>query len=279
MKLALMVDAPNTIPGESYVKVPSGPYMETLGLAAELGFDGVEILIGRPETADIESLQAAVAQTGMQVAAINSGRLYFDYGLALISADAVIQTAGRTALLDLARHTAPLQAPINIGVFRGLPAARKQAEAFNLLVEILQETADEIAELDITLMLEPGNQKEFPFIYSTAVGIACVEQTNRPNVALMLDTFHMSMEDESLTDAFAAAIPMLKHIHFLDRQRNPPSDKSEGFDLISVLETLQRYHYQHYISMPLMQDDDLVKTADRISALKSTIEKISKHGE
>jgi sugar phosphate isomerase/epimerase len=275
MKLALMVDAPNTIPGDGYVKVPAGSYMETLALAAELGFDGVEILIGHPETAEIEFLQAAAAETGLEVAAINSGRLYFDYGLGLVSDDSSVRAASRTALLALVRQTTPLKVPINIGVFRGLPAPGNQVEAFSQLVTLLQETADEIVETGVILVLEPGNQIEFPFIYSSADGIALVKQVNRKNVALMLDTFHMSIENEIFSDAFAEAMPMLRHIHFLDRHRNPPSFQSEDFDFIGVLQTLRRHNYQHFISMPLLQNGDFTKTADTVAALKTAIKNLN----
>jgi hypothetical protein len=53
MKLALMIDVPNTIPNESYVRVPSGSFEETLALAAKLGFDGVELLIDHPNVGNL----------------------------------------------------------------------------------------------------------------------------------------------------------------------------------------------------------------------------------
>ncbi|MFZ0548370.1 MAG: sugar phosphate isomerase/epimerase family protein [Candidatus Promineifilaceae bacterium] len=274
MKLALMIDAPNAIPGDSYVKVPTGPYKETLALAAEMGFDGVEILIDHPDTNEFGALQEAAARTGMEVAAINSGRLYFDHGLGLVSEDADVREASRAALLALAHQTALFKVPINIGVFRGLPAPENRADAASQLMTILQETADKVADIGVTLVLEPGNKFEFPFIYSTADGIALVEQAGRPNIALMLDTFHLSMENESLPNAFEVAMPLLRHIHFLDRQRNPPSNQSEDFDFIGVLQMLQRHNYQHFISMPLLQDGDITKTADRIAALRTAITNI-----
>ncbi len=278
MKLALMIDVPNTVPNQSYVRVPSGSFEETLTLAAKLGFDGVELLIDHPDRADFSGLQTALAKTGLTVAAINSGRLYFEYGLGLVSEEPTIKAASVEALLKLIYQTAHFQAPINIGVFRGLPRNGNQDWAFHQLKEILQKTADEIAHLGVKLVLEPGNQNEFPFIYSTAKGIALVEQINRRNVSIMLDTFHMSIENETFTESFSSAMPMLEHIHFLDRLRNPPSYRSQKFDFTGALRMLHRLQYAHFISMPMLQNGNVTATRSVIAAIKRTIQYASTNG-
>lgn len=268
MKLALMIGTPDAVPGSGYVTVPTGAYADSLALAAALGFDGVEVLIGKPTAAEIDALGTALANTGLAVAAINSGRLYFDYGLALLSQDVGVQAAAREALRELVRLTAPLAAPINIGVFRGMPSSVDSATNEHL-VRIMQEIADEIAALKIDLMLEPSNEKEFPFICSTPEGLAFVERIGRPNVKLMLDTFHMSVQEEDLPASLEKAMPVLRHVHLLDRERNPPSRDSKRFDLPGVLQTLQRYHYQHFLSLPLLQNGDRKATKKAVAALRS----------
>jgi sugar phosphate isomerase/epimerase len=278
MKLALMIDVPNTIPNQSYVRVPFGSFDETLTLAARLGFDGVELLIDHPNRLDLSDLPAALSKTGLTVAAINSGRLYFDYALGLVSDVPAIRESSRAALMALVHQTAPFQAPINIGVFRGLPQNGNRAWAYQQLKGILQETADEIADLGIMLVLEPGNQLEFPFIYSTDDGISLVQKVNRRNVSLMLDTFHMSVEHENLTSSLTAAMPMLHHIHFLDRQRNPPSHRSQSFDFSGVLRILHRHQYPHFISMPLLQNGNLNATRNIVSAIRRAVQYASTYG-
>lgn len=268
MKLALMIGTPDTVADSGYVTIPTGAFADSLALAATLGFDGVEVLIGKPNAAEIDALGTALANTGLAVAAINSGRLYFDYGLALLSQDVAVQTAAREALRELVRLTAPLAAPINIGVFRGMPSP-VDAAANEHLVRILQEIADEIAGLKIDLMLEPSNEKEFPFICSTPEGLALVERIGRPNVKLMLDTFHMSIQEEDLAASLQQAMPVLRHVHLLDRERNPPSRDSKRFDLLGVLQTLQHYDYQHFLSLPLLQNGDRMATEKVVAALRS----------
>jgi sugar phosphate isomerase/epimerase len=232
-----------------------------------LGFDGVEVMVGKVTVAEIDALGAALAQTGLGLAAINSGRLYFDYGLALLAADRDAAAAARDALRELVQLTAPLAAPINIGFFRGLPPPSDPAAA-DRLVTILQETADEIATFKTELLLEPSNEKEFPFICSTVEGMQLVQRIARPNVRLMLDTFHMSVQAEDLVASLTEAMPLLRHIHLMDRDRNPPSSASKAFDLNGVLATLRRHHYQHYLSMPLVQSGDREATEQIVAALR-----------
>jgi sugar phosphate isomerase/epimerase len=268
MKLALMIGGLDAAPGSGYLTIPTGSYADSLPLAAELGFDGVEVLVGKPTAGEIDALGTALTRTGLALAAINSGRLYFDYGLALLAEDRDAEKAARDALRELVRVTAPLAAPINIGFFRGLPLSSESAAA-DRLVLIMQEIADEIAALDVELLLEPSNEKEFPFIYSTAEGLRLVKRIARPNVCLMLDTFHMSVQGEDLAASLAEAMPLLRHIHFLDRDRNPPSSASEAFDLPGVVTTLRRHNYQHFLSMPLVRNGDRQATKQIVAALRA----------
>jgi sugar phosphate isomerase/epimerase len=69
----------------------------------------------------------------------------------------------------------------------------------------------------------------------------------------MLDTFHMAAENEDAPASIERAMPYLRHIHFLDKERNPPSPADAHIDVPGILRALARARYRHYLSMPLVR--------------------------
>ena len=267
IKLALMTGTPEMVSG-GYVAAPTGSFQETVSRAARLGFDGVEILASTRVAGDIYALRKALAKTNLEVAGVNSGRLLAEEGLALLCGTSRHCAMTRTAMYDLIRLAAPFSTHINIGMFRGLPAAQDQDNSFRRLVRILQQLADYAASLGVDLLIEPQNREEFPFIYSTAEGITFVKEVNRPNVGLMLDTFHMLIEQENMIASIEQAMPYLRHIHLLDKDRNPPLHTSLEIDLEGIFRTLQRHDYQHYLAVPLVRDKVDQATIDAVAHLR-----------
>jgi sugar phosphate isomerase/epimerase len=269
MKFALMVGAPDMMDEGGYVATPTGLFRETIERAARLGFDGVEILAARRVAGDLYALRKALTNTRIEVAGINSGRLLSEEGLALLCGTSRHCAMTRTAMFDLIRFAAPFRTHINIGMFRGLPPDTDSEASFERLVGILRRFADYAASLNVDLLIEPQNRKEFPFIYSTAEGIKFVEQVNRPNVGIMLDTFHMLLEAENMPASIERAMPYLRHIHLLDKDRNPPSHSSTEIDLPGIMGVLARHRYRHYLSMPLVSGKDDSATVEALRHLRT----------
>ena len=250
MKLALMVGPPDMAAEGGYVKTPIGAFDKTVARAAWLGFDGVEVLAGKRTNGDIYALREALRHTNME-ATFNSGRLFFDHGLVLLCGTSKQCSMTRAAMYDLIRFAGAFSGHINIGMFRGMPTDPDQGPALDRLVEIMRQFADYALGLGVDLLLEPSNKKEFPFISSTSEGLEMVKRIDRPNVGIMLDTFHMHVEGEDMIDSLERAMPYLRHIHFLDPNRDPPSRATTAFDVRGIFRTLARHNYGHLLSMPL----------------------------
>jgi D-psicose/D-tagatose/L-ribulose 3-epimerase len=269
MKLALMVGAPDMTPG-GYVEAPTGAYAATLNRAAHLGFDGVEVMAAERSATDLSELRQALAATRLGLAGINSGRLFSDFGLALLCGDSQQCGLTRSAIYGLIRLAAPFGAHINIGMFRGRPASGDDGPALGRLVGILREMGEYAHRLGVGLLLEPQNRKEFPFVVGTAEGLALVRRVDHPSVGLMLDTFHMVMEGEDPCISIERALPYLRHIHLLDMQRSLPQQAAApGFDLAALMRTLAKLNYRHYLSVPLARGADDETTARAARELRA----------
>lgn len=80
-------------------------------------------------------------------------------------------------------------------------------------VEGVREMAHIAAQNNITLCLEVLNRFEGYLLNTSEEGTRFVKEVGEPNVKVMLDTFHMNIEEPSIGDAIRTAGPLLGHFH------------------------------------------------------------------
>jgi D-psicose/D-tagatose/L-ribulose 3-epimerase len=98
----------------------------------------------------------------------------------------------------------------------------ERARDLDLLVSQLRLLADDAADHGVTLCLEPLNRFETSFINLAAQGIEVIDRVGRPACQLMLDTFHMNIEESTMGAAIRAAGPRLRHFHASESHRGVP---------------------------------------------------------
>ena len=74
----------------------------------------------------------------------------------------------------------------------------------------------------ITLNMESLNRFEGYLINTCEECVNYVRAVDKPNVKVMLDTFHMNIEEDSIIDAIHMAGGLLGHFHVGEANRKPP---------------------------------------------------------
>jgi D-psicose/D-tagatose/L-ribulose 3-epimerase len=100
--------------------------------------------------------------------------------------------------------------------------AEERARDLDLLVAQLSQLAVYAADHDVTLCLEPLNRFETSFINTAVQGIEVIDRVDHPACRLMLDTFHMNIEERSMGEAIRAVGPRLHHFHACENDRGAP---------------------------------------------------------
>ncbi|HEC23009.1 MAG TPA: sugar phosphate isomerase/epimerase [Chloroflexi bacterium] len=98
----------------------------------------------------------------------------------------------------------------------------ERARDTDLLVEQLSRLADYAGEHGVVLCLEPLNRFETSFINLAEQALEVIDRVNHPSCQIMLDTFHMNIEEKSIGDAIRAAGPRLRHVHACENDRGAP---------------------------------------------------------
>lgn len=89
-------------------------------------------------------------------------------------------------------------------------------------VEGMKKMGAVAAEYGITLGMEVLNRFENHILNTAEEGVAFVKQVGLDNVKVMLDTFHMNIEEESIGKAIRTAGPLLGHFHTGECNRMVP---------------------------------------------------------
>ncbi len=234
-----------------------GEFESNLAKIARWGYQGVELAIRDPALINVESLQRTLANQGLHVPAIGTGQAWGEEGISFTSRDAAVR---RTAVERVKRHVElaqRLDALVIIGLIRGVtPAGQSHEQSLSYLVDCLQECAINCEVHGVRMALEPLNRYETDLVPTVRDGLALVHKLGSRAVGLLLDTFHMNIEEVDPGASIREAGEHILHFHVADSNRWYPG--AGHLDFGDILRHLQATGYKGWISgefMPLPEAD------------------------
>lgn len=232
-----------------------GDFEANVARIAAWGYDGVELAIRDPKLIDIDQIQRVVQGHGLAVPAIGTGQAWGEEGLSFTDPDPAVRMAAIERVKSHVPVAARLGAVIIIGLLRGIVRPEvSQEQAMGWLIEALQECSKAAAPSNVRLALEPINRYETSLINSVAEGLALIDQVGAENFGLLLDTFHMNIEEPSMEESIRLAGDRIFHFHVADSNRWYPG--AGHLDFRSLLETLFDTGYDGFVSGEFMPKPD-----------------------
>lgn len=190
----------------------------------QLGFDWIEVPIEGLNDFNYAAAAELIRAHGLGVSVVAAMSPERD----LIHAEAATRENGAAYVrhcIDAAQTlgAATVAGPLYSAVGRTWQQTAAEREASLItLVGQLRALADYAGPRGVTLCLEPLNRFETSFINLAAQAIEVVDRVNHPACQIMLDTFHMNIEERSLGDAIRAAGKRLRHVHACENDRGAP---------------------------------------------------------
>ena len=98
----------------------------------------------------------------------------------------------------------------------------ERAATLDLLCGNLGDLATYAHERGVALGLEPLNRFETSLVNTAEQVMEIVERVDHPGCGVLLDTFHMNIEEKSLRDAIRRCGDKLVHLHTCENDRGAP---------------------------------------------------------
>jgi sugar phosphate isomerase/epimerase len=251
LQIAAMVGAPDL--EQDTLAVYSGDLPRAFANLAELGYDGVELMTKDPARLDGAQIRGWLEESHLELVGLCTGHVYGEDRLGLVGPDS--HTCRRAmermkCFVDFIAAHFRKGTLINIGRSRGPGFAGDSTATLERMAEAFQELADYALPAGVRLVLEPVNVHQASYIHTSQDGIAMVGRVNRPNFGLMLDVYHMNIEDVDVYASFREAGELCWFVHFADNNRKWPG--SAHLDFERIVQVLDEINYSGYVSLEIL---------------------------
>lgn len=213
--------------------------------AKRLGFDAVEVFA--PPDVDAVALRRSLDDNDLKMAAMGTGVGWVKHRLTLTSPDAEVRKKAIGFIESIIDLAASFGAPAIIGSMQGRHGDgvdETLAEAY------LGEALDLLGEFALVqgmpLLFEPLNRYETNLVNTVVRGVRLLRSRTAENVKLLVDLFHMNIEEADVPAAIRAGAGAIGHVHFVDSNRRPAG--CGHIDFAPIAAALRDIQYSGYLS-------------------------------
>jgi sugar phosphate isomerase/epimerase len=127
------------------------------------------------------------------------------------------------------------------------PAKRLSPQEEELFYSFMGEVAEYAEKLSTTALLEPINRYETHFYYSIADVMAVCDRVGSSRVRIVMDFFHMNIEEADLAKSIEAAAGYIQHVQLGDSNRELPGKGHTDFR--AGFAALRKIGYEGYMAL------------------------------
>jgi len=239
-----------------------GEYIDTIYRCKRCGFDVLEIftplLLTQPES-KLNEIKAAARDSGIELAFLVGLPKEYD----LSSGDSHVRERAIAYVSDLLRVVNYLGGHCFSGInycawssFDGFDEKpRRRANS----VSSIKTLAKRAEAYGISYNLEITNRFEQYLLNTAKEAVDFVNEVDSPGVNILLDAFHMNIEEDSMYDAITLANGKLGHFHVGTNNRRPPREGLMNWG--QIRDGLKKIAYDKIITL-----EPLVRTGGTVAA-------------
>jgi D-psicose/D-tagatose/L-ribulose 3-epimerase len=215
--------------------------------ASALGFEAIEIPVLNHDGFDTAAMAALLKLKGLTPIVSTA----LPEGRDLIHPNPEFRQAG----LDFLRYCVDVAVQIGadrvIGPICSAPGRlwladdAQKGRDFELAAQNLNAVARYASDNGIRLALEVLNRYESSFVNTAAEGLRLADAVDNPAFGLLLDTFHMTIEEKDMRDAILRVGSRLHHVHVIENDRGTPG--SGQVDWAGVTDALRKVSYDGWV--------------------------------
>ncbi len=234
-----------------------GPYTgnlpEAFAKLAGLGYEGVELMSKQPQKLNGSEIRRLLDENELKLSQICTGHVWGEDKLGLVNGDASLNREAMSrlkAFVDFAADHFDPWVPVNIGRSRGQGDPSQREKSLKAYETAFRELADYALPKKVRLTLEPITATLIKFILTTQDGVEMCRRVDRPNFGLMLDVYHMNIEDVDLYRSIRDAKDYCWLVHVCDNNRKWPG--SAHLDFAGIIRALNEIWYEGFVSTEML---------------------------
>ncbi|WP_346909120.1 sugar phosphate isomerase/epimerase family protein [Faecalicatena orotica] len=228
-------------------------FIRQIGQIKRIGLDILEVAPA-PLLALTKKERDAIAETAKE----NGITLTFSVGLGadqdLASEDENVRNRGIKFTLDTFKIMSEMGANMYSGVDIGAwnqpftTGVVDKSAVIQRSVNSVKEIMKAAGALGITFAVEVVNRYESSLVNTAKEAMAYVDMVDSPNCKILLDTYHMNIEEDSFADAIRLVGGRLGHFHVGESNRRPPA-RNGRMPWDEITGALKEIHYQGAVVM------------------------------
>jgi D-psicose/D-tagatose/L-ribulose 3-epimerase len=192
-----------------------------LAAVKQSGYDAVELQITDPAQLDEAALRKSLERAGLPLCAVQTGGSYATLRNCLCSADDLI----RKRTIQLLRRFVDFASRFGVVLVFGSLQGRRCDEpnvhvGHTRILSAMREIAVYASRTGVIIAYEPVNHMEVGWHHTIAEVATIVREINEPSLKLMVDTFHMNIEENDLLYPLSQNKDLLAHVHLSDTNRD-----------------------------------------------------------
>ncbi len=234
---------------------------DSIDRVARYGYDAIEV-VGEPAELDAGRIKRLADDAGIAVSSVCS---IYTAERDLAHPEPAVRAATVQYVKDVADFAATMGAEtviVHPTACMKTQALAPVADERRWAVEGIRAAGEYAAPLGVNLSLECWNRYESYFMNRLEQAASLWRETGLANGGIQGDTFHMSLEEASIPEAFQQYGALLQHVHLADSNRAAPG--VGHLDFVPIVQALVDVGYQGYLSFEL-----LPASADPFGAMKA----------
>ena len=261
MKVSYIVtDPPNSFGGFD-------EFTAVLRKIKTLGFQGVEFSLTHPPGFQPEDLLKSVEDIELPIVALLTGANYFNEGLCLSSPSDDVRRRAVDRLREYVNVAARFGAILVVGQMQGFLKDEPNRRLGEARIEQCLKEVTAIAERHgTTIVLEQVNHLQTGFNNTVKDVLELTERIGSAYFKPMLDTFHLNIEEKSLTDPIYRVGKNLRHFHLCESNAGVPG--SGHIDFRQIFGVLEEIDYSGHVSVKSYREPWLVAAQSWAKHLK-----------
>ena len=216
----------------------------------EAGYKSIEVSLLGQDKMKAREIGFLASELNIEITcttglSVNEDITSFDNKIRLNGEKKLVEAIELTSLMNSSMLSGVVHCAWGISKEKGASKDIKFENSANSLIKI----TNALEVNNIKLGIEPLNRYETDFINTVDEGLHLCGLINHSNVGLLLDVYHMNIEEKNICSSIKRAKNKLFHFHVAENDRGIPGSGTLDFD--SIFETLKEIDYSGYVTLEM----------------------------